>query len=75
MENATETINDDSFYRMDKSFSLGRCDANLFDYNGVSNYASTENVENLKFLKKLGVRYKWMWAKYTTNTRLQQRHY
>lgn len=44
MENATETINDDSFYRMDKSFSLGRCDANLFDYNGVSDYASTENV-------------------------------
>lgn len=70
MENATETINDDSFYRMDKSFSLGRCDTNLFDYNGVSNYASTENVENLKFLKKLGVRHKWMWAKYTTNTPL-----
>ena len=70
MENATETINDDSFYRMDKSFSLGRCDANLFDYNGVSDYASTENVENLKFLKKLGVRHKWMWAKYTTNTPL-----
>lgn len=67
MRNATETINDSSFYRMDKSFTLGRCDGNLFDYNGVSNYASTENLENLEFLRRLGVGHKWMWGKYTSN--------
>lgn len=67
MQNAEETINEDSFYRMDKSFTLDRCDANLFNYNGVSNYASTENLENLEFLKRLGVGHKWMWGKYTSN--------
>ena len=67
IQNATALINDDSFYRMDKSFSQGRCDSNLFNYKGISNYASTENLENLEYLKRLGVSHSWMWATYTTN--------
>ncbi len=67
MEVVHAKISDDSFYRMDKSLMFGRCDGNLFNYNGVSNYASTENVDNLEFIKKLGVRHDWMWGAYTTN--------
>lgn len=67
MENVFQTINDSSFYRMDKSFSHGRCDGNLFDYRGVSNYASTENLENEDFIKRLGVQHSWMAASYNTN--------
>mgnify|MGYP004519642581 FL=1 len=67
MQNATEAIKDESFYRMDKSFISGRCDGNLFDYAGVTNYASTEKLENLSFLSEIGVRHTWMWAAYTPN--------
>lgn len=67
MEDAFQVINDSSFYRMDKSFSHGRCDGNLFNYRGVSNYASTENVENENFIKRLGVQHTWMRAEYNTN--------
>ncbi len=65
MLQAETIINDASFYRMDKTFSLGHCDAALFDYRGVSNYASTENLENMEYLKKLGLAHGWVSAIYT----------
>ena len=67
MADAMKKINDDSFYRMDKSFLCGRCDASLFGYNGVTNYASTENRNILKCVKRLGAAHKWMWGRYTSN--------
>lgn len=67
MEDAIQNIDDDSFYRMDKDVRFGRCDANLFNYKGISNYASTEDYENLEYIKKLGVQHAWMWAQYTPN--------
>ena len=67
MLDAFQTINDSSFYRMDKSFQHGRCDGNLFNYRGISNYASTENLENENFIKRLGVQHSWMHARYNTN--------
>ena len=65
MREASDSINDPSFYRMDKSFLYTRCDALLFDYRGVTNYASTENMENLAFAKRLGLNYGWLSGKYT----------
>ena len=67
MKEAKAKINDNSFYRMDKSVRYGRCDAHLFDYNGLSNYSSTENVAMLEFVKRLGASHIWMWARYNSN--------
>lgn len=67
MEDAFQTIDDSSFYRMDKSFSQGNNDGNLFNYRGVSNFASTENKGNEHFIKRLGIFQQWMQAKYNTN--------
>ena len=67
MSRARECFDDDSFYRMEKTIRFGRCDANLFDYSGVTNYASTENLSNLEFLKRLGIIHQWMWGEYTIN--------
>ena len=70
MEDAEACIDDDSFYRMEKSFlcERGRCDGFLFDYKGISDISSTENVDNLKYLKKLGVNQWHPWGvSYTSN--------
>lgn len=64
-ENARNVISDDNIYRMDKSFRYGSCDASLFDYKGVTNYASTENVSNLKYLKSFGIKSSLRWGEYT----------
>lgn len=67
MKEAEAKINDDSFYRMDKSVRYGRCDPHLFSFNGLSNYSSTENVEKLEFIRRLGASHIWMWGRYNTN--------
>lgn len=67
MADAMSRIDDDSFYRMDKTTSFGRCDPSLFDYRGVTNYASTENLEVLDIAKRLGLMHQWMWGIYTSN--------
>ena len=64
---AKQVINDDSFYRMDKNWTHGRCDGNLFNYRGLTNYASTENIENLDYLRRLGVNHRYYYAKYTAD--------
>ena len=60
-------INDDSFYRMDKDYSIGRCDPLLYNYRGITNYASSENVKTLSKVKQFGSRQAWMWSHYTSN--------
>ncbi len=67
MSDAKQVIADDSFYRMDKNWTHGRCDGNLFNYRGITNYASTENVDNLDFLRRLGVNHQYFYAKYTSD--------
>ncbi len=62
MEDARASIRDDSFYRMEKTFMCGRCDGNLYDFNGISNIASTENLNNLNYLKRLGARLWHPWG-------------
>lgn len=61
MQDAKRSISDDSFYRMETTARFGTCDGNLFNYNGVSQFASTENMDNLDFIKKLGVLHTYMW--------------
>lgn len=67
MNKIKNIINDDGFYRMDKDYIVSRCDNLLFDYKGLTNYASTENVDNLNTVKRLGGRQIWMWGQYTSN--------
>lgn len=67
IDSIKKVINDESFYRMDKDYITSRCDALLCDYNGVTNYASTENLNALNTSKRLGMNQTWMWAKYTSN--------
>lgn len=62
-----EMILEDGFYRRASSVPFGRCDAMLFGYNGVQNYASTENLHTLQAAKKLGIEHTWMWGSYTEN--------
>lgn len=67
MDEIKKEINDDGFYRVAKDFFYSRCDALLFDYNGVTNYASTENYNNLEFVRKLGIEHDWVWGSYSEN--------
>lgn len=66
IENATKTINDNSFYRMEKWPNWSRCEGNLFSYRGITNFSSSENVNNVAFLKKIGSECpNYLWSKYT----------
>lgn len=68
MHDAENCIDDDSFYRMEKTINYTRCDGNLFDYKAASAIASTENLDNLLYLQKLGQQYFHPWGEcYTTN--------
>ena len=58
---------DDSLYRMEKTFHIGRSDAFLLGYNGVSNYASTENVTLLEAIRTYGIQHSWKWGFYNEN--------
>ncbi|MEE3486941.1 MAG: YfhO family protein [Bulleidia sp.] len=64
---ADAVIQDDSFYRMEQDFNDGRCDPTLFDYRGISNYASTENQDTLALAKRLGSKQNWVWSYYNGN--------
>lgn len=67
MLNAMNKINDDSFYRMEKTFSYGKCDGSLFNYKGISNFSSTENLDNVNYIRKLGIRQWHPWGVGYTN--------
>lgn len=55
---------DDSFYRMEKTYSLTRNDPMLFDYRGLSHYSSTEKQLVKYFMGRLGFRDYEIWAEY-----------
>ena len=60
-------ISDDGFYRMESSLRYSSCNAALFDYNGITNYSSAEDTDNLEYMKTLGLYHSWMWGQYTTD--------
>ena len=65
---ALARIPDEGFYRMEKNWRIGRADAPLLRYNGVSNYTSTENVELLETLRGMGIAHGWKWGYHTEHT-------
>ncbi|EOS43369.1 hypothetical protein C810_03857 [Lachnospiraceae bacterium A2] len=68
IENVTdEMISEDGFYRRASAVPFRRCDAMLFGYDGVHNYASTENLDVLQTAKGLGITHTWMWCAYNDN--------
>ena len=62
---AIAAIEDDGFYRLEKNYRIGRADAPLLRYHGVSNYASTENVPLLEMLRSYGIAHGWKWGYHT----------
>ena len=68
IRSAKNTIQDDSFYRLETNSEFGRCDGSLFDFNGVSNFSSTESLDKMDYIKKLGVWHTQIWwSRYTTD--------
>lgn len=61
---------EDIFYRRASTVPYGRCDAMLFGFSGVQNYASTEDVAILDFSKRLGIEQNWTWGRYNDNVPL-----
>lgn len=58
-------LKEEGLYRMETLPMYGRCPAALLGYEGVTNYASTENIPNQEKLKALGVQHVWLWGRYT----------
>ena len=68
-EEALSLIEDDGdFYRVEKNWRIGRADAQLLRYNGISNYTSTENVPLLELLRSMGIAHGWKWGYHTEHT-------
>ena len=65
-----EFIRDDGFYRMDMAPYAKRCPAALFGYKGVTNFASTENKANLRFVRNAGMPKYACWCAYDGNSPL-----
>jgi len=63
-DSLTGTIQDGDFYRIANCNKYGRCDASQFNYAGVADYASTENPEILKTVRRLGMEQTWLWSAY-----------
>lgn len=61
-------IKDSDFYRLADSDRYGRCEASQFNYAGIADYASTENLDTLNLVKKFGMNHSWMWAQYNVNS-------
>lgn len=71
MENPVEFIKqqDDTFYRMEKTFYRNQNDSMLLGYNGVSHYSSAQNRDILLLMGALGYRNHWnLWSYYNTGT-------
>lgn len=56
--------NDQSFYRMEKTFKRTHNDAMQFQYNGLSHFSSVEKKEVTRFMGKMGFRNYGSWASY-----------
>ncbi len=58
---------DDKIIRSASLERIGRCDASMFGYAGVENYASTESETALQLSKVLGLSRLWMASSYNSN--------
>ncbi len=59
---------DDSFYRMEKTFHRKTNDPLALGFRGLSNSTSTLNASTIKFLQQLGLSSKSHWSKYLGGT-------
>ncbi|MCI9140853.1 MAG: YfhO family protein [Lachnospiraceae bacterium] len=59
---------DNSFYRIEKTFRRTHNDALQFQYNGLSHYSSVEKVYIFDFMEKLGFRNNGNWAFYNNGS-------
>lgn len=59
---------DDSFYRMEKTFHRKTNDPLALGFRGLSNSTSTLNASTIKFLRQLGLSSKSHWTKYLGGT-------
>ncbi len=55
---------DNSFYRLEKTFQRSHNDSMQFNYNGLSHYSSCEKTFVKSFLEKMGFRNNINWAYY-----------
>jgi len=55
---------DDSFYRIEKTFKRSHNDSMQFDYAGMTHYSSCEKKEVISYMKKLGFRDNGNWSFY-----------
>ena len=60
--------NDDSFYRMEKTFYRSNNDNMALNIRGLSGSTSTLNAETIRFLNSMGYASKAHWTKYLGNT-------
>ncbi|MGI6680243.1 MAG: YfhO family protein [Bdellovibrionota bacterium] len=65
-----KTINDKSFYRLDKTYYYTYVDAMLLNYNGATNFASTENLNLQDFINTLGIPHKYFATSYDSDVPL-----
>lgn len=55
---------DNSFYRLEKTFQRDHNDPMLLSYRGLSHFSSTEKTATKKFLERLGLRNNGNWVYY-----------
>ena len=65
IERAKQYCEDGTITRIGRSSPLSRCEASMFAFAGVENYASTENRTTLRMLKRLGLGHRLVWSEYT----------
>lgn len=59
---------DDSFYRLEKTFQRTTNDSSLFNYRGLSHFSSSEKVDTKDFLGRMGFRNYQIWSYYNTGS-------
>ena len=59
---------DDSFYRLEKTFQRTNNDSSLFNYRGLSHFSSSEKADTKDFLGRMGFRNYQIWSYYNTGS-------
>ena len=59
---------DDSFYRIEKTFKRTHNDSMQFDYAGMTHYSSCEKKDVISYMKKLGFRDNGNWSFYDSGS-------
>jgi len=65
MQSLQQNCPDKMITRIGNNNTWGRCEACQFNYAGTANYASTENMEKMKVIRKLGLAHRYLWSQYT----------